>query len=389
MALFDIILHTNNGFEGSAEFALGMQELRRRLPSVRRWYVVNDGDATKPTDFAAWSDASFLLVILNPALLVSDNLQDELLAVGASDSTVLCVLPSDVRGFTPGVFLDYASRPGFDRFVSRLSIGQRSVPYDGREPWLYLVARKALDRSDLAGVSWEELPTLLREQTVIAGHAYLHSYANYYFSNRAEILPLLPVGIGTLLDIGGGEGNFGRLFMDERGGQATLLEPNPEMAAAARLKGLEVLVGDFQQVTLPQRYDCVTFLDVLEHIADPFEALLKARQALKPGGCIVLSVPNVGHWSVVWDLLEGSFDYQPVGILCNTHLRFFSRHGLEKLLADTGFCVERWENVASPLPETFSLFLESRAVAGITLDLESLATAHFHVLARCPGEITQ
>ncbi|MDD5107860.1 MAG: hypothetical protein PHC49_19870, partial [Desulfuromonadaceae bacterium] len=78
MALFDTILHTYNGFEGSAEFALGMQELRRRLPSVRRWYVVNDGDATKPTDFAAWSDASFLLVILNPALLVSDNLQDEL-----------------------------------------------------------------------------------------------------------------------------------------------------------------------------------------------------------------------------------------------------------------------------------------------------------------------
>jgi SAM-dependent methyltransferase len=174
-------------------------------------------------------------------------------------------------------------------------------------------------------------------------------------------------------------------FMRERGGQATLLEQNRIMADAARRKGLTVLEGDFQALALPDRYDCVAFLDVLEHIPDPFAALIKARQALKPGGRVLLSVPNVGHWSVVWDLLEGRFDYLPVGILCTTHLRFFSRLGLQTLLQDAGLEIERWEDEASPLPAPFATFLESRVTPGVSPDLESLSVAGFHVLARRSG----
>ena len=91
---------------------------------------------------------------------------------------------------------------------------------------------------------------------------------------------------------------------------------------------------------------------------------------------------RMGHWSVVWDLLEGKFDYQPVGILCNTHLRFFTRHGLESLIVDAGFRVERWDNVLSPPPQTFANFLNARATHGVAPDLESLSAESFHVLAR-------
>ena len=45
-------------------------------------------------------------------------------------------------------------------------------------------------------------------------------------------------------------------------------------------------------------------------------------QVLPPGGVVVLSVPNVGHWSVVADLLAGRWDYLPAGLVCVTHLRF-------------------------------------------------------------------
>ncbi|MFA6499004.1 MAG: class I SAM-dependent methyltransferase [Desulfurivibrionaceae bacterium] len=381
--LYDVILFVHGGLDGSSEFALGMRELEKRLPDAHRWYVPSGGTAPKPQEFALWSKSSLVMVILNPALLASDNLQDELVnALGADRGSRSCVLPSDPRGFTSGVSLDYASRPGFDRFVPRLAKGPRWIAYDGRAPWLYMVTRQALAELGSGDVSWEQLPVLLAERTAIAGHAFVHSYADYYFNSRAEMLRLLPETVRTLLDVGGGEGNFGKIFMSERGGKATLLEPNPSMAGAARLKGLAVLEGDFQSVVLQERYDCVTFLDVLEHMADPLEALIKARQALRPRGNVLLSVPNVGHWSVVWDLLEGSFEYLPAGILCNTHLRFFTRAGLETVLHDAGFTVERWENITAPLPEAFAAFIESHPVAGITPNLDSLCTECFHVLAR-------
>lgn len=116
---------------------------------------------------------------------------------------------------------------------------------------------------------------------------------------------------------------------------------------------------------------------------DRYVARLKCgvRWANDDGRSLLLSVPNVGHWSVVWDLLQGEFDYQPVGILCTTHLRFFTRRGLERLLGDARFTVERWEDVPSPPPAAFAALLDA-CPQGVAIDRASLATESFHVLAR-------
>lgn len=377
----DIIAFSNAVLEDTEEFILGMRELRKRLPMVRRWHNVSENIITA-ADFSNWSDASWVLVILNPAILVSDNLVDELIAV--TEGGYVCALPTDPRGFTPGLALDYASRPGFDRFIARLAGEPRRGDYDNREPWIYLVECTALAElgAPREKLSWSAVPALLEMRTTMAFHAFVHSYADYHLHTRSEMLRLLPTDVRTLLDVGGGEGNFAHTFMTERGGQATLLEFNSRAVETARERGINVIVGDFGAVSPTESFDCVAMLDVLEHLADPLSALLHARQFLKPMGALLLSVPNVGHWSVVWDLLEGKFDYQPVGILCNTHLRFFTRHGLEAMLADAGFKIERWENVSSPLPESFTSFLGGHATPDIKPDFESLSTDCFHVLAR-------
>ena len=384
--MLDVILFDDDAWSDSAEFALGMRELRKRLPAVRRWYAVRDS-APAPANFPAWSDAPLLIVILNPAIIVSDNLVMELTAgIASGDRTADCVLPNDPRALASDASPDYATRPGFDRFVARLAEpegGARWTNYDGRSPWIYLVARDAL--ANLAAnhqdLSWSDVPSLLGSRTIIARHAFVHSYADYRLNSRNEMLGLLPADTRTLLDVGGGEGNFARAFMAQRGGKATLLELNPHAAAAARSRGLDVVVGDIESLAVNTRYDCVAFLDVLEHLVDPLAALLKAHRIIVPGGSVLLSVPNVGHWSVVWDLLQGEFDYQPVGILCNTHLRFFTRRGLERLLNDARFTVERWEDVPSPIPAAFAAVLDA-CPQGFAIDRASLATESFHVLAR-------
>ncbi len=384
-AVLDVVAFADEALCGSEEFVLGARELRKRLSAARRWYGFGAGNsAPAAAHFPAWSDADLVLVILNPAIIVSDNLVAELAAcISALERNAACVLPADPRALPAGSTPDYATRPGFDRFVARLERTARWTDYDGRQPWVFLVAREALEHlaKEHADMSWADVPRLLGERTVTAQHAYVHSYADYRLNARAEMLRLVPADARTLLDVGGGEGNFARTFMAQRGGKATLLERDPRAAEAARSRGVDVLEGDFESVALTARYDCVAFLDVLEHLADPLAALAKARRVIAPGGRVLLSVPNVGHWSVVWDLLQGEFDYQPVGILCNTHLRFYTRRGLERLIGDARLGVERWQDVSSPPPAEFTALLDA-CPRSFAIDRDSLAIESFHVLAR-------
>jgi SAM-dependent methyltransferase len=118
---------------------------------------------------------------------------------------------------------------------------------------------------------------------------------------------------------------------------------------------------------LPRRYQAVSMLDVLEHLEDPLSGLLAARNALNPGGYLLLSIPNIGHWRIVADLLAGRFDYAPVGIQCITHLRFFT--------------IVKWRDQASPPPPDWQNLITSTHPQ-YPLDTHSLATEAFHVLAR-------
>ena len=77
-----------------------------------------------------------------------------------------------------------------------------------------------------------------------------------------------------------------------RGGRGARLRPGRVAARSRRCR------EDFRG-----RFDAVLFGDVLEHLEDPADALVRVRPWLAPGGVVVASVPNVGHWSVVDDLL--------------------------------------------------------------------------------------
>ena len=162
-----------------------------------------------------------------------------------------------------------------------------------------------------------------------------------------------------------------------------LVEPSATSADVAQARGLKVATTRFECVTAEAhgQFDCISFLDVLEHMKNPLAALEHAKWLLNPGGTVLLSVPNVGHWSVVEDLLEGRFDYLPLGILCCTHLRFFTERSLRELLADAGLEVKAWRNQPSPLPQRMKAGLEAARTAGVALDFTSLETDSFQVLA--------
>ena len=197
----------------------------------------------------------------------------------------------------------------------------------------------------------------------------------YYRKPREELFDLLPPAPRRVLDVGCGEGTVGaevkRLypFCEVIG-----LEMNEDVAAIARTRLDDVLVGDVERLAIEVdgAFDAILYGDVLEHCIDPWAVLRGHTELLADGGRVVVSLPNVRHWAVILGLLRGAWEYQDAGILDRGHLRFFTRREGEKLLAQAGLRVRGvrpvyWQPVPDVPPgvETVSVQLEEFHVGGI------------------------
>jgi len=151
-----------------------------------------------------------------------------------------------------------------------------------------------------------------------------------------------------VLDVGCGTGSVSKILADTCHAAIVGVEPDPARAARAISRGLKVHVGYLtpELVQLEGPFDVVLFADVLEHLPDPHAMLLAARGALRPGGSVVVSVPNVAHWSVRVDILRGRFIYKPSGIMDATHLRWFTANSLKSLVTSAGFEVTHYRAAA-------------------------------------------
>src|SRR5262249_56959034 len=118
---------------------------------------------------------------------------------------------------------------------------------------------------------------------------------------------------------------------------------------------------------------CMVLADVLEPLEAPFEPLRVAGALAAPGARLLVSVPNVGHLSVVRDLLCGRFDPVPAGLLDAGHLRWFTRESLAGALEECGWSVSAIEGEpGAPSPDPAPLREIARAWPD--RDEESLGT---------------
>ncbi len=204
---------------------------------------------------------------------------------------------------------------------------------------------------------------------------------------RSEVTRHLPSTVERLLDVGCGAGEASAALKGQRPRlHVTGVEGDPSAAARARAKLDRVLEGDAAEIlaalaSAGEKYDGFLFADVLEHLEDPIALLAQARRLAVPKAALLVSVPNVGHLSLVRDLLLGRFDPVAAGLLDAGHLRWFTRGFLAQALEEAGWrvlSIESLPGAPAPEPEKFLSWLCDWPDA----DSESLSTYQWLAVAR-------
>jgi SAM-dependent methyltransferase len=128
----------------------------------------------------------------------------------------------------------------------------------------------------------------------------------YYDNARREIEPLLPPNLGSVLEIGCGEGNT-LLWLQHSGLAKSCrgLEILPDVASRGKAAGLDIVVADIESKGIPfkDQYDLVLCLDVLEHLHEPWSTMKVIADSIKPGGYFIASIPNISHVSILSGLI--------------------------------------------------------------------------------------
>ena len=158
-----------------------------------------------------------------------------------------------------------------------------------------------------------------------------------------------------LLDIGCASGAVGAGLKQSSPGLwvwGCEINPQSSKVAAARLDHVTTVPRaqwSACDLDLVKSVDTVLMLDVLEHMYNPWAELEFLAASLPADAQVIISLPNIGHISILQALARGAFAYEAMGILDVTHVRFFTHAEMHAMFEQTGFQVEgEWVLSTSP-----------------------------------------
>lgn len=167
---------------------------------------------------------------------------------------------------------------------------------------------------------------------------------DYYSGLNPLVLDMVPKDCSSFLEVGCAKGRLGAAIKGRNPGTYYVGIEKFEVAGR-EAEGLldKVFIADVERFDWSrlsgERFDCIIFADVLEHLLDPAAVLLMATSLLSLEGRIICCLPNVSHWSIIKGLIRGEWDYTDSGVLDRTHVRFYTVKSARKLLKSCGLQV--------------------------------------------------
>jgi len=238
----------------------------------------------------------------------------------ATDNVMFAATPSRVRSEFADGGLDLVDRVG-SRFPDALSLPM--------EPWFLYAFTTPEYVTVSAGQPKEAEPVA--------------NGASNYDNNRDEMLPFVPSS-RRILEVGCDNREIRDGHLRERFGDIDLWGIDPTGPPGRPTEPLhDADRGSLPPDDLPsgERFDCIIFNDVLEHMVDPWAVVTQTKEFLTEQGSVVASIPNIRHVSVLRRLvLRGEWRYTDYGLLDRTHLRFFTRESILEMFRTAGYAVE-------------------------------------------------
>lgn len=162
-----------------------------------------------------------------------------------------------------------------------------------------------------------------------------------------------------VIDFGCSSGFLAKALKKEFNCKVWGVEMDPNDAKIAKKYCEDVFIGDLDEdgwatsLKKDQNYDVAIFADVLEHLKNPVRVLKEVKKLLTPDGYLVISIPNVAHSAIRLELLSGEWEYEKLGIMDETHLRFFTRRSTGNLLEKAGFFINYFDSISIDFSDKF------------------------------------
>ena len=205
-----------------------------------------------------------------------------------------------------------------------------------------------------------------------------------WYYNGSKDVPNCPSG--KLLDIGCSSGSF--LFkMKHLGWDVSGIEPSLDAAKVANQSNLNVIHGSFEDYSFDESkkntYDLITAWMVLEHLHDPKLSIEKVSELLKKDGYFVFSVPEVSSWEFNF------FKDKWYATQLPTHLSFFTKNSIKKILIEKNFKVEKifFHSNLKNLLKTLIMILKEREYTRLSNFLLNISDRRDSVFMKILGII--
>ncbi len=155
---------------------------------------------------------------------------------------------------------------------------------------------------------------------------------------RGDILRMVPPDGRVIGSIGCGKGATEAVLVGQgREVHGVDIAPEAISVACERLTSARLIAPDDRRPFALGSLDGLILADVLEHLPQAWEALTQFAKAVRPGGWVVISVPNMRHLDAAWQFIaRGDWPEEPAGIFDAIHVQVMTHRRLERWCCQAG-----------------------------------------------------
>ncbi|MGH7495312.1 MAG: methyltransferase domain-containing protein [bacterium] len=159
---------------------------------------------------------------------------------------------------------------------------------------------------------------------------------------------------GKGLDLGCFAGTVAEKILQQGGKEIIGIDRLEKALKLAALRGIQPILADIDDTILdfPDNYfDYALASEVLDYVFDPDAVIAEVRRVLKPGGKLIITVPNLASFGNRLLMLLGRPPYQmEVRPHQGGYWRYFTFDTMRSLLCDHGFVIRRMDSTVFAWP---------------------------------------